>query len=80
MPLVISGSLNDDLTNPTLSERVAQYVGALRLFEAGNVGNDFVTEKLRSLMHGCRAADRALAIALVPVGKRIRDLLEPTQN
>ena len=55
-----------DLQNPDLTERLACYIGAVRLREMGNVGDDFVQKKLEDLQVACRAADTLLAALADP--------------
>lgn len=72
---------------PDLRRRLAEYVGALKLYASGNVSAEFADEKLQALQLGCRTADRLLTMfaspehGLAAVAARMhRRLTKPRNN
>jgi len=52
----------NDLQTPDLTERLARYIGAIKLSELGLASEEFIAAKLDQLWLGCRAADVLLKV------------------
>lgn len=74
----------DDLEFPSLQNLLAEYVGALKLREFGNVDEAFVARRLQRLQVCCRAADRLVKMMAVPAAQTAREAraqaLQPEAN